>query len=91
MTDLPPHIEPLPPRRPVPRLLEGQVALVTGGSSGIGRAVVEAYGAAGADVAINFVGNAVGAEEAAAVVRAAGGRAMICRGAMSVRRTRSRR
>jgi glucose 1-dehydrogenase len=49
------------------RILAGQKALVTGGSSGIGRAVALALGAAGADVVVNYLS---GDDEAAAVVDA---------------------
>jgi len=40
-----------------PRLLTGQKALVTGSSSGIGRAIALAFGAAGADVVVNYIGD----------------------------------
>ncbi|HKA91079.1 MAG TPA: SDR family oxidoreductase [Haliangiales bacterium] len=56
--------------------LRGQTALVTGASSGIGKGIALALGAAGADVAVNFRS---GPEAAAEVVRsivAGGGRAM---------------
>ena len=48
--NLPPVVMPSCEER---RILAGQKALVTGGSSGIGRAVAIALGGAGADVAVN--------------------------------------
>jgi glucose 1-dehydrogenase len=55
------------------RLLEGQRALVTGASSGIGRAVAIALGAAGARVVVNFLSNPAKGDAVVAAVRAAGG------------------
>lgn len=53
--------------------LTGQVALVTGGDSGIGRAVCLAYAREGADVALTYLPEELpDAEETAALVRAAG-------------------
>lgn len=54
-------------------LLQGKVALVTGGSRGIGRAISVALGAVGAKVIINYAGNETAAKETANLVHAAGG------------------
>ncbi len=53
--------------------LEGRVALVTGGSRGIGRAVVEALARDGAKVAFIYNSNQQAADEVVAAVTAAGG------------------
>src|SRR5947207_1646356 len=42
--------------------LRGKVAVVTGGSSGIGQAIAIRLGQEGVDVAINYVGRPEGAE-----------------------------
>jgi 3-oxoacyl-[acyl-carrier protein] reductase len=55
--------------------LAGKVALVTGGSRGIGRAVVELFAADGMDVVFFYRGNQAAAQEVAAAVQAAGGKA----------------
>ena len=55
--------------------LDGKVALVTGGSRGIGRACSEALARAGAHVVMAYRGNAEAAQEAVAAIEAAGGRA----------------
>jgi glucose 1-dehydrogenase len=65
-------------------LLAGQKALVTGGSSGIGRAIALALGAAGADVVVNYLGDEAGAEEVAAAIRAGGVRAYAQRADVSL-------
>ena len=54
--------------------LSGKVALVTGASSGIGRAIALAFAGAGADVAVTYRANRGGAEETAEGVRATGRR-----------------
>ncbi|MAG36418.1 MAG: beta-ketoacyl-ACP reductase [Dehalococcoidia bacterium] len=59
--------------------LDNSVALVTGGSVGIGRAIALALGQAGADVAVNFRTHADEAEEIAAEVRSLGRQAATIR------------
>jgi NAD(P)-dependent dehydrogenase (short-subunit alcohol dehydrogenase family) len=56
-----------------------RVLLVTGGSRGIGAAVCKLAALRGYDVAINYAGRAEAAEEVAAAVREAGGRAVAIR------------
>jgi glucose 1-dehydrogenase len=60
--------------------LAGQHALVTGASSGIGRAVARALAEAGAAVAINYHGGRDAAEALAREITQAGGRAMVVGG-----------
>jgi 3-oxoacyl-[acyl-carrier protein] reductase len=59
--------------------LEGRVALVTGASRGIGRAIAVALAARGARVIINYASNEGAASEAAAAVAAVGGVAILKR------------
>jgi len=56
--------------------LTGKTALVTGGSRGIGRAIVLRLAAQGADVAFSYKGNATAAAETVAAVEALGRRAL---------------
>ena len=55
--------------------LKGKIAIVTGGSRGIGRAIVELLAAQGADVTFFYRGNAAAADDVVATVLAAGGKA----------------
>ena len=57
--------------------LHGKIALVTGGSRGIGRAIAIALGRRGAKVIVNYASRADAAREAATAVEAAGGQAAI--------------
>ena len=55
--------------------LAGKVALVSGGSRGIGRAIVELFAQDGMDVVFFYRDNAAAAQEVVAAVQAAGGKA----------------
>ena len=63
--------------------LKGKAAVITGGDSGIGRAVAIAYAREGADVLIAYLEEDDDAEDTARYVRAAGQRAVLVRGDIS--------
>lgn len=54
-------------------LLQGKIALVTGGTRGIGRAIVESLAGAGASVAFTYKASNQAAEELVASIAASGG------------------
>ncbi|GGJ07995.1 beta-ketoacyl-ACP reductase [Alicyclobacillus cellulosilyticus] len=56
--------------------MQGKVAIVTGASRGIGRAIAVELGRMGARVVVNYVGRAQEARETVALVEAAGGQAI---------------
>jgi glucose 1-dehydrogenase len=68
--------QPVLPSLPPTYLLKGQAALVTGGNSGIGRAVALALGRAGADVVVNYVAAPEDATRVVDEIRQGGRRAM---------------
>lgn len=74
-----PHLslpEPVVPALQTLVLLKGQTALVTGASSGIGRAIAVSLGRAGANVVVNYSSKTDEAEAVAADIRGSGQRAL---------------
>jgi 3-oxoacyl-[acyl-carrier protein] reductase len=59
--------------------LPGQVALVTGASRGIGKAIALSLSRAGAHVIVNYRGNQAAAEESLRAIAAEGGHGELCR------------
>ena len=62
------------------KLLEGKVALITGGTRGIGKAIALKYASEGANVAFTYVSNSAVAEETVAEISAMG---VTCKGYIS--------
>jgi NAD(P)-dependent dehydrogenase (short-subunit alcohol dehydrogenase family) len=62
----------------MPRLLEGQIAAVTGGGSGIGQGICQAYGKEGARVIV-LDANLDGANETVGLITSSGGKASAMR------------
>lgn len=63
--------------------LKDRVALITGGNSGIGKAIALAYGRAGADVAIDYVSGPDAAEDVRKQIEGMGRRAITIRADIS--------
>lgn len=63
--------------------LAGQRALVTGASSGIGAAIAQAFGAAGASVIVNYLSDREAAQRVAEAIAGHGGRAFTVQGDVS--------
>ena len=63
--------------------LRGKAAVITGGDSGIGRAVAIAYAREGADVLISYLSEDEDAQDTARLVEQAGRRAVLVRGDVS--------
>ncbi|MFF9645219.1 glucose 1-dehydrogenase [Kitasatospora aureofaciens] len=61
------------------KVVEGKAAVVTGGSRGIGRAIVERLAREGADVVLGYANDRAAAEAVVGAVAAAGGRAWAVR------------
>lgn len=56
--------------------LQGKVAIVTGGASGIGRGISELFGANGASVVLTWYQSEAGARDTVTAIEAAGGKAI---------------
>jgi 3-oxoacyl-[acyl-carrier protein] reductase len=65
--------------------LKGKVAIVTGGSRGMGRAYCLGLAREGAEVVVNYVHDAAAAGEVVARIEEAGGRAVTCRADVGVK------
>jgi 3-oxoacyl-[acyl-carrier protein] reductase len=61
------------------KALQGKVAIVTGGASGIGRGISELFAANGASVVLTWYQSEAGAAETVAGIEAAGGKAVATR------------
>ncbi|MGB6497332.1 MAG: SDR family NAD(P)-dependent oxidoreductase, partial [Candidatus Acidiferrum sp.] len=64
--------------------LQGRVALVTGASRGLGKAMALALAEAGADVAVNYRAQAAAAESVCQAVRALGCKSIAIQGDVSI-------
>jgi len=60
--------------------LQGKVAIVTGGGSGIGQGIAKRLGCEGAKVIINFRGSEAGADETRRTIESCGGQGIVVRG-----------
>ncbi len=78
-----PYPHPVMPNVPARRLLAGKTAIVTGASSGIGRAIAIQLGRAGANVCVNYVTGPEKAQEVVDAIEGAGSHAVALRADVS--------
>lgn len=71
------------PSCPIDKKLKGQKAIVTGASSGIGKAIAIALGQAGAEVMVNYVANEEAVQGVVAEINRCGGKGFGFRGDVS--------
>jgi 3-oxoacyl-[acyl-carrier protein] reductase len=67
-----------------PMKLEGKIAVITGGSKGIGAGIARALAAAGATVVVNYASNQADADAVVAQIQAQGGTAIAVQADMSL-------
>jgi glucose 1-dehydrogenase len=72
------------PKRVIHRVLEGQKALVTGASKGLGAGIAIALAEAGCDVLVNYSGDLEGAERTASAISAFGRKSLVCKADVAV-------
>ena len=65
------------PPAPIHKVLQGQKAIVTGASKGLGQAIAVGFSKAGADVLVNYHSDKAGAEKTAAFIEKNGSKAII--------------
>ncbi len=65
-------------------ILMNQTAIITGGSSGIGKAIAIAFGKAGANVVVNYHSDEEEAKEARTEIEVAGGKTIIVKGDVGI-------
>lgn len=74
------------PRHPGAGKLEGKIALITGGDSGIGRAIAALFAREGANVAIAYLSETKDAEATKRIVEEEGGEALLIEGDLADKR-----
>jgi glucose 1-dehydrogenase len=65
------------PPAPIPRVLVGQKALITGASKGLGQGMAIAFAQAGAEVLVNYSSDEAGARQTLSAIEEIGGKAAI--------------
>ncbi|MEM7643995.1 MAG: SDR family oxidoreductase [Pseudomonadota bacterium] len=75
------------PRHPGAGKLKGKVALITGGDSGIGRAIAVLFAREGANVGLSYLEEDRDAEKTKELVEAEGGQAILLKGDLGIKQT----
>jgi NAD(P)-dependent dehydrogenase (short-subunit alcohol dehydrogenase family) len=67
--------------------LKGKVALLTGASGTVGRAIAVSLATAGADLVLNYLSNEAGVKETEALAKKLGSQTLLVRGDVTVAET----